>query len=94
MTYGVASTIPGSISVTGTKSLKPFSATAAFQDLASLSVLLAQETANGTAKVTNGTLQLTGTKTTLNVFQISADMLAQATSLQSACRPIRGRSST
>jgi choice-of-anchor A domain-containing protein len=81
VTYGVASTIPQTVSVSGTKTLQPFTPAAAFQELASLSVLLGEETATGTATITNGTLQMTGTNAALNVFQVSADTLSQASTV-------------
>ena len=81
VTYGVASTIPQTVSVSGTKTLQPFATTAAFQDLTSLSVLLAELAPTGTATTSNGTLQMTGNKTTLNVFQVSADALSLASTV-------------
>jgi choice-of-anchor A domain-containing protein len=82
VTYGVASTIPGTVTITGQKSLKTFDTRAAFQSLASLSSLLAEETTNATVTASNGSLQMTGTRTGMNVFQVSADALAQSSSVQ------------
>src|SRR6185295_9087084 len=47
VTYGVASVIPGSVTVTGSKRLQPFAVASAFQDLVSLSVLLSEMTPTG-----------------------------------------------
>ncbi len=82
VTYGVQSTFPQTVTVSGTKSLSSFSTTAAFQDLASLSALLADETPNGTTTSANGNLQLTGSNAALNTFQVSADTLSQASFVQ------------
>ena len=93
LTYGVASTIPQTVSVTGTKTLQPFVTTAAFESLSSLSVLLAEETPTGTATTSNGTLQMTGSNSTLNVFHIPPTCSRRPRRCRSACRPTRRPSS-
>jgi choice-of-anchor A domain-containing protein len=81
LTYGVASTVPGTVTVTGTKSQLAYDLGAAFKNLESLSTLLTKLTATGTAQLSNGTLQLTGKAAGLNVFQLSADTLRQASTI-------------
>ena len=81
LTYGVASTVPGTVTVTGNKSLLAYDVAASFKNLESLSTLLGGMAATGTVTSSGGTLTLKGTSTGLNVFQISADALKQATSI-------------
>ena len=82
LSYGAASTIPQTVTVTGSKSQQPFDVASAFQDLVALSALLAEVPSTGTATLGNGSLQMTGTSPGSNVFQVSSDTLAQATSVQ------------
>ena len=81
LTYGVASTIPGTVTVTGKKSQLPFDVGAAFKNLEALSRLLASMAPTGTVQSSNGNLRLSGNKSGLNVFQISTDALSQASSV-------------
>jgi choice-of-anchor A domain-containing protein len=81
VTYGIASTIPQSVSVSGKKSQNAFAVETTFQNLESLSQLLANEPSNGTSQLSTSTLQLVGKNSTLNVFNVSADTLKQATSV-------------
>jgi choice-of-anchor A domain-containing protein len=81
LTYGVASTIPGTVTVTGTKTLQSFNVASAFDNLEVLSALLAAQPATGTAQLSSGTLRLTGTTSGANVFQVSAETLSQTSSI-------------
>ena len=82
VSYGLASTIPQSVTVSGTKSQLPFNVANTFSSLQALSRLLAEESANGTVTSANGNLTLTGTHSGVNVFQLTSDTLAQASSVQ------------
>jgi choice-of-anchor A domain-containing protein len=82
VTYGVASTFPQTVTVSGTKSLLPFDPNAEFLKLEALSTLLDEIPTTGSATLTNGTLKLAGTKSGLNVFRVTAEQLVQATSVQ------------
>lgn len=82
VSYGVASTIPKTVSVSGKKLLRPFSAEQAFRKLTALSLLL-----DGRAKVAvtsdkYGNYKLVGTSTGLNNFSLTAEDLEKASSLQ------------
>ena len=76
-----SSTVPSTVTITGKKSQQPFGVVGAFQDLQSLSTLLTSQPATGTVQSSNGSLQLVGKISGLNVFQLSADALTQATSI-------------
>lgn len=78
VTYGVASSFPQTVTISGTKSLVAFNVDTAFQNLETVSSLLNEEPATGSVQTSNGTLNLSGTKSGLNVIQISADALQQA----------------
>ncbi|HJX64202.1 MAG TPA: choice-of-anchor A family protein [Polyangia bacterium] len=82
VTYGTASTIPQTASISGTKSQLPFDVETAFQDLETLARLLNEAPATGSSTTDNGNLQLTGKRSGLNVFQVSAETLKQAASVQ------------
>src|SRR6478736_4239222 len=82
VTYGVQSTIPQTISISGTKSQQPFDALDAFENLTEVANLIANESTSGTVQSSNGSLVLTGTNTAVNVFRVSASVLRQSTSLQ------------
>jgi choice-of-anchor A domain-containing protein len=82
VTYGSASTIPQTASISGTKSQVPFDVETAFQDLETLARLLNGAPATGSSTTNNGNLQLTGKRSGLNVFQVSAETLKRATSVQ------------
>jgi choice-of-anchor A domain-containing protein len=82
VTYGVASTFPQSVTVSGTKTLAPFDPAAAFDKLETLSTLLDEIPSTSAATLSNGTLKLAGAKSGLNVFHVSAEQLRQATSVQ------------
>jgi choice-of-anchor A domain-containing protein len=82
VTYGTASTFPQTVSISGTKTKLSFDVEAAFQNLAALATLLNEAPATGSSVSSNGNLQLTGKISGVNVFQISADTLKQASSVQ------------
>lgn len=82
VTFGSPSTIPNTVSVSGTKTQQAFSVGDAFDNLEALSGLLAEEAPTGTVQTSNGTLLLNGTRTGLNVFAVSADAIQSASSLQ------------
>jgi choice-of-anchor A domain-containing protein len=82
VTYGTASTIPQTASISGTKSQVPFDLETAFQDLETLARLLNEAPATGSSTTNSGDLQLTGKRSGLNLFQVSADTLKQAASVQ------------
>ncbi|HTQ07108.1 MAG TPA: choice-of-anchor A family protein, partial [Polyangiaceae bacterium] len=81
LTYGTASTFPQTVTIGGTKTQQAFNVDTAFLNLESVSMLLNELATTGTTQVSGGTLTLAGTKTGLNVFSVSADVLAAASSL-------------
>jgi len=84
LTFNAASAFPQTVRISGTESQQPFDVEAAFQDLETLARLLNEAPTAGSAVFSNGSLKLTGKKSGLNVFQVSADTLKQATSVQIA----------
>jgi choice-of-anchor A domain-containing protein len=82
LTFGATSAFPQTVRISGTESQQPFDVETAFQDLETLARLLNEAPATGSAISSHGKLQLTGKRSGLNVFQVSADTLKQATSVQ------------
>lgn len=82
VTFGAPSTLPGTVTVSGTKTQQAFSVASSFDGLEALSSLLAEETATASAQNVSGTLTLSGTKSALNVFSVTADVLQAVTSVK------------
>jgi choice-of-anchor A domain-containing protein len=82
VTYGVPSTIPQTVTVSGRKSQQPFDVEDAFLGLAEVASSFASAATTGTTQSTNGTVVLTGTNAALNVFRVAASVLRQTTSIQ------------
>jgi choice-of-anchor A domain-containing protein len=82
VTFGIPSTIPQTVSVSGQASQKPFLVEEAFQSLREVANLVASEPATGSVQLSYSTLNLTGTSSGVNVFRVAASTLQRASSVQ------------
>jgi choice-of-anchor A domain-containing protein len=82
VTYGTASTIPSSVTVSGIRSLQAFAVANAFQNLRSISTLLSSRVASGTTTFNSGTLTLSGQAKPLNTFKVTAAQMSQTSTLK------------
>jgi len=82
VTYGIPSSVPQTVSVSGQKSLQRFLVGDAFQSLVEVSNLLAGSPAPGAVQLSFSTLALTGTSAGTNLFRVAAQTLQQATSIE------------
>jgi choice-of-anchor A domain-containing protein len=80
--YGLASSIPGTVSINGGASLSaPLDIQGGFANLRALSQGLSDLPATGTATLAWSTLTLSGSEPRLNVFDVDANLLSEARSV-------------